>query len=144
MPRASSNRVAEWLTEVDNIALSSTVATPQAQAGYVRAMGVLMRMRPEGLGGECMCRTLQADVMRSVTAGAFESAALRLLPLEAKIMTSTPGPGCHLATVRLDDQHQESTSTGSTFALAIVSALALSIVDQYHEQTHARGAALTP
>ncbi|SFG34931.1 hypothetical protein SAMN05518801_11845 [Novosphingobium sp. CF614] len=134
---AVAHRFSEWLTEVDNIALSSTVAAPDAQAGYVRAMGVLMRLRPQGLGGAAMCPSREVEVMRSVAAGAFESAALRLLPGDARIMTSTPGPGRHLATVRLRGQHRESTSSGSTFALALIGALALSMVDHYHELSDA-------
>ena len=130
---ASPHCIAEWLTEVDNIALSSTVAAPENQAGYVRAMGVLMRMRPDGLGGAGMSAASEADVMRSVAMGAFETAVMRLLPDDARIMTSTPGPGHHMATVRLNGQRRESTSSGGTFALALVSALALSMVDHYHE-----------
>jgi hypothetical protein len=126
--------VAEWLTEVDNIALSSTAAAPDAQAAYVRAMGVLLQRRPEGLGGCDHCHRLHHEIIRSINSGAFESAALRLLPTNAQMMTSTPGSGIYLATIRLDGQGGESTSSGSTFALAIVSALALSMVDQYHEQ----------
>ncbi|MCT2400184.1 hypothetical protein [Novosphingobium mangrovi (ex Huang et al. 2023)] len=129
----SADRIAEWLSEVDNIALSSTVATPDAQAGYIRAMGMLMRVRPQGLTGKRISPAREADVLRLVASGAFETAALRLLPREARVMTSTPGPGRHLATVRLEGQHRDSTSSGSTFALALVSALALSIVDHYHE-----------
>lgn len=124
----------EWLSEVDNIALSSTAAAPDAQAGYVRAMGVLLGMRPKGVAGVRLGSTLRAEVMRDVTFGAFETAALRLLPDDARLMTSTPGPGRYLATVRLDGQCCESTSSGSTFALAVVGALALSIVDRHHEQ----------
>ncbi len=130
---ASARCIDEWLTEVDNLALSSTAASADAQAGHVRAMGVLMRMRPEGLDGEHMSPEMEADVMRSVSMGAFESAALRLLPSDARMMTSSPGEGRHLATVRLGGQYGESTSTGSTFALALIGALALSIVDHYHE-----------
>lgn len=130
---ASPPRIAEWLTEVDNIALSSTVASPDKEAGYVRAMGKLMRMRPEGLGGASLTATAEADVLRSVMAGACETAALRLLPHDARVMTSTSGAGHHMATVRLGGQRRESTSSGSTFALALVSALALSAVDHYHE-----------
>lgn len=134
MSTLCTRHVAEWLTEVDNLALSSTIATPYAQAGYVRAMGMLMRLRPEGLGGDIMSRAHQGEVMRNVSAGAYESAALQLLPQDASIMTSTSGQGQHMATVRLEGQGKESTSSGSTFALAIVSALALSIVDHYHER----------
>ncbi|KHK90566.1 hypothetical protein [Novosphingobium malaysiense] len=127
----------EWLAEVDNLALSSTAANAEAQAGYVRAMGVLMRMRPEGLAGERLSPDREADVMRNVSMGAFESAALGLLPSDARMMTSSPGPGRHLATVRLFGQRGESTSSGSTFALALVGALALSVVDHYHEAVNA-------
>ncbi|MCJ2180316.1 hypothetical protein [Novosphingobium album (ex Hu et al. 2023)] len=130
---ASPPRIAEWLNEVDNIALSSTVACPEAEAGYVRAMGKLMRMRPEGLGGASLTAKGEADVLRAVMAGAFETAALRLLPYDARVMTSTSGSGHHMATVRLSRQRRESTSSGSTFALALVSALALAAVDHYHE-----------
>lgn len=125
--------IAEWFSEVDNIALSSTVAAADAQAGYVRAMGFLLGMCPEELGETGLCRVLQAEVMQNVAMGAFETAALRLLPASARFMTSTPGPGRYLATVRLDGQCCESTSSGSTFALALVGALALSMVDHYHE-----------
>lgn len=130
---ASPPRIAEWLDEVDNIALSSTVASPHAEAGYVRAMGKLMRMRPEGLGGASLSAAAEAEMLRAVMAGACETAVLRLLPYDAGIMTSSSGTGHHVATVRLNGQRRESTSSGSTFALAMVSALALSAVDHYHE-----------
>ena len=126
--------IADWLTEADNLALSSTVAPPHAQAGHLRAMGVLLERRPNVLGGPGLCSARRTDLMQSVTSGAFESAALRLLPHNAKLMTSTPGQGRHLATVRLEGQRCESTSTGNTFALALVGALALSIVDHHHER----------
>lgn len=127
--------VADWLAEADNLALSSTIAPPSGQAGHLRAMGVLLELRPAALGGPGVCATGRTDLMQSVTNGAFESAALRLVPHNAKLMTSTPGHGRHLATVRLAGQRSESTSTGSTFALALVSALALSIVDHHHERS---------
>ena len=125
--------IAEWLVEVDNIALSSTVAAPDFEAAHLRAMGVLMRLRPLGMEDTGMEAGREAEVTRNLNAGAFESAALRLLPDNACLMTSTPGPGRHLATVQLAGQQRESTSSGSTFALALVGALALSIVDRYHE-----------
>lgn len=130
---APTHRIAEWLSEVDNVALSATVAGSDAQAGHVRAMCMLMRMRPKGLGGAGICPAGETEVMRNVAIGAFESAALRLLPSDARVMTSTPGPGRHMATVRLDGQRRESTSSGSTFALALTGALALSLVEHYHE-----------
>ncbi|MEJ2409369.1 MAG: hypothetical protein P8Y58_09470 [Novosphingobium sp.] len=130
---ASPPRITEWLTEVDNIALSSTVASPDTEARYVRAMAVLMRMRPEGLGGASLTAAGEADVMRAVMAGACETAALRLLPYDSQIMTSTSAAGHYLATVRLNGQCRESTSSGGTFALAMISALALSAVEHYHE-----------
>jgi hypothetical protein len=125
--------MAEWLNEVDNIALSSTVAAPQAEAGYVRAMAVLMRMRPEAMGGAGLTPCGESEIMRAVMAGACETAALRLLPDDARVMTSTSGAGHCMATVRLTGQHRESTSSGATFALALISALGLSIVDHYYE-----------
>lgn len=127
--------VADWLAEVDNLALSSTVASPKAQAGYIRAMAVLLDLRPRALGGAGLCAARYANLMQNVGNGAFESAVLHLLPHTARIMTSTPGPGRHLATVRLEGQRRESTSSGSTFALALVGAFALSIVDLHHERT---------
>jgi hypothetical protein len=129
----AAHSIEEWLSEVDDIALSSTVAAPDAQGRYVRAMGMLMQLCPDSQMGTGMCRSRQAEVMQNVRMGAFETAALRLVPADARIMTSTPGEGHFLATVRLDGQRDESTSSGSTFALAVVSALALSLVDHYHE-----------
>ena len=130
---ASPCRMAEWLSEVDNIALSSTVASEEDQAGFLRALAMLMRLRPEDLGGASMTIEREIEVMRSVASCAFETAALRLLPGDARVMTSSPGVGRHMATVRLGGQERESTSWGSTFALAVVSALALSMVEHYHE-----------
>lgn len=130
--------VAEWLAEMDNLALSSTVASPKAQGGYVRAMAVLLNVLPEALGGTGLYPARHTNLMQNVGNGAFESAVLHLLPHTARIMTSTPGLGRHLATVRLEGQRSESTSSGSTFALALVGALALSIVDYHHERTGVR------
>lgn len=126
-------RISDWLSEVDTLALSATAAAPAAEAGYLRAMGMLLRLRPEGLGGVGLTPAQESEVMRCVATGAYETAALRLLPDAARVMTSTPGCCRHLATIQLRGQRQESTSSGRTFALALVSALALSLVDQYHE-----------
>lgn len=125
--------LAEWLSEVDDIALSSTVAAPDVQGRYVRALGMLIQLCPDRLASPPMCRSRQAEVMHNVRIGAFETAAMRLVPDDARLMTSTPGEGHYLASVRLDGQRGESTSSGTTFALALVSALALSLVDHYHE-----------
>lgn len=125
--------IADWLSEVDNIALSSTIAEPVTQGGYLRAMGFLISSQPPELGGVGMTPAGQSDIMQNVMMGAYETAAMRLLPSDAQVMTSSPGEGRYLATVRLHGQQCESTSSGNTFALALVSALALSIVDRYHE-----------
>lgn len=130
---AIAHPIAEWLTEVDDIALSATVAPAEAQDRYVRAMVMLLQFCPDALGECAMCRARQAEVMHNVRIGAFETAALRLLPADACLMTSTPGAGHFLASVRLAGQRRESTSSGKTFALAVVSALALSLVDHFHE-----------
>ena len=129
----SAYRTSDWLSEVDNLALQATVAAGDAEAGYLRALAMLIRFRPEVLGGAGLSPARESDVMRNIAAGAVETAALRLLPEEAQVMTSTPGPGRFVVSIRLQGQRGESTSSGRTFALAIVSALALSIADKHHD-----------
>lgn len=129
----SAYRISDWLSEVDNLSLSATIAAPEGQAGHIRALCMLARLRPEALGGPALSAAGEGEVMRNVACGAFETAALRLLPSEAHVMTSTPGGKQFVVSVRLPGQGRDSTSSGHTFALAVVSALALSIADLHHE-----------
>lgn len=130
---APAYRTSDWLSEVDNLSLSATVAAPAAQAGHLRALCLLIRLRPDPLGGQGLDTGGERDVMRKVASGAYDAAAMRLAPEEARLMTSNPGRGRFLASVRLRGQSCGSTSSGRTFALAIVSALALAIVEHRHE-----------
>lgn len=128
-----ADRLSEWLSEVDNLSLSATTIAAGAQAGCLRALCMLIRLRPGSLGGAGLSAAHEGEVMRNIAAGAFETAALQLIPEGAKVITSTPGGGRFLASIRLRGQPFESTSSGRTFALAVVSALALSIVDRQHD-----------
>ena len=118
-----------WISELDDLALAASAAPPETEEGYLRKMAVLLRECPQGFDSLELCNERLVSLGARLSVGASESAALALLPGDAGIMTSRGGTGTHFASVVLGGKSQETTSVGSSFALALVSALALSIVD---------------
>lgn len=119
-----------WLDEVDDLALAATAAPAGQEAAYVQALTILMRLRPSVGPGPGLCPRRERETNGYVDAGAYASAALGLVPESSSVMTSQADAGYHCATVRLHGQRAEATSIGATFALALVGALALSLVEQ--------------
>jgi len=119
-----------WLDEVDDLALAATAAPAGQEAAYVQALAILMRMRPGFGSAPALCPRRERRLNDLVDAGACASAALGLVPESSSVMTSQADEGFHCASVRLDGQRAEATSIGATFALALVGALALSLVEQ--------------
>lgn len=121
--------VARWIEQVDGLAVASAMARPEREAAFVQALGILMRMRPDGAGGPMLCPTREAELLGLVDAGACESAVLKLVPDQSGILTSRSAAGHHKATVNRGHPCGETTSVGSTLALAVVSAVAMNVVD---------------
>ena len=63
--------------------------------------------------------------------GAYESAALSLLPRSAGYMLSRGPSGEHLATVILPESEQERIAGGATAALALIAALMAELAELF-------------
>lgn len=123
----------QWLAQADELAMAATSADPAHQDAYIFAMGTMLRRPPRHLAGvelsaaqeECMCHFLRQ--------GAHADAAMALVPERSGVMISRAGSQMSCASIRLEGQDNETTATGQSFALAVVSALAQSCVDHYLE-----------
>lgn len=124
-----TTNTSRWLEQVDELAMGATSAQPSEQDAYIFAMEQMLRLCPGHLR-EAKLRADQYDqIYAFVRLGAYADAALALLPERAGVMTSHVGNVMFCASIRLEGQQRETTATASTFALAIVSALALSFVE---------------
>lgn len=120
----------DWFQLIEDLALMASAVPAAQQQAYLESLLRLLAMAPmqaERLG------YVQPDAKRLfafIETGAWESAALSLLPADAGFMASRGPDQNHVVSVVLRGADQESTSSGSTLGLAIVSAFALAIADR--------------
>ena len=121
-----------WLSRVDDLALSSTAAHPREESSYLEWLDQLIDERPAGANVYGLCRSprrSQRAARRPWRDGG--DAAIDMLPDEAGFMISRAAPDTHIASVLLEGQGRESTSMGRSLALAMVGAVALSLVESH-------------
>ncbi|MBT0669443.1 hypothetical protein HT136_13820 [Novosphingobium profundi] len=123
--------ISEWLAQVDELGMAATQAEPDQQDAYIFAMGRMLSHCPGDFAHARLSDSQDERICAFVGKGAYADAALALLPARSGLMTSCVGQLMACASVRLEGQVGETTATGQTFALAIVSALALSFLDAY-------------
>ncbi|MCJ2183994.1 hypothetical protein MTR62_15015 [Novosphingobium sp. 1949] len=127
----SNNETKRWLSQVDELGLAAGNAAAHEQDAFIFAMGQLLRLCPGRFRQGALSAGQEQAIFGYLRLGAYADAALALLPERAGVMTSNSGRVLFCASVRLEGQEHEATATASTFALALVSALALSFVEAY-------------
>ncbi len=124
-----STRAGQWLAQMDELGLAASGAEPPRQDTYLLAMGQMLRRSPVHFDHAGLSARQEERVCSFVRAGAYTDAALALLPANTALMVSGAEPILACASVRLEGQTRETTATGRSFALAVVSALALAVLE---------------
>ena len=118
---------AYWRMRLEELGIACRISEAAGEADGVREAFDLLMLAPPGhhlhLGPKLAPKLAEAKVNAMLAAGAFESAALALLPHSAGYMLSRGPSGEHLASVFLSESERETTAAGATAALALVAAL---------------------
>jgi len=119
----------EWRLRLAQLCRDCAVAEGGEEADYLRLALRLMAMAPEA------DRMIVADHLPPearfealIAMGAYDSAAMTLLPEQASYLLSRSGAGACLASVLLPQVDEEMTSEAQSPALAVVSALLACVV----------------
>ena len=114
---------AYWRMRLEELGLACRISAPAGQADGVREAFDLLMLAPPGRRQQLSPKLAEAQIAAMVATGAFESAALALLPQRAGYMLSRGPSGEHLASVFLPESDREMTVGGATAALALIAAL---------------------
>ena len=115
----------EWRLRLTELCRDCALADSGEQADMLRLARSLLSIAPEDASGikPAHLPSLKA-FERLLDVGAWESAALDLMPEEASFMLSRAGEGHCMASITLPGLDEEVTSEADTVAMALVSALA--------------------
>ena len=122
---------AYWRMRLEELGLACQISEAAGQSDGVREAFDLLMLAPPGQHLHLGPRLAEAKVEAMLAAGAYESAALALLPQSAGYMLSQGPNGEHLASVFLLESEREMTAGGATAALALVAALMAELADIY-------------
>jgi len=114
----------EWRLRLAQLCRDCAVAEGEEEAGYLRLALDLMAIAPEAdraMVADHLPPQARFDALLAM--GAYDSAALVLLPEQASYILSRSAAGQCLASVLLPQVDEEMTSEAQSPALAIVSAL---------------------
>lgn len=114
---------AYWRMRLGELGAACCISEPAGEADRIREAFDLLMLAPSGLLARLSHTASEKSIKAMLAAGAFESAALTLLPQGAGYMLSRGASGEHLASIFLAHSECEMTANGSTAALALVAAL---------------------
>jgi hypothetical protein len=118
----------EWRLRLAELCRDCAGAEASEEAEHLRRALRLMAMAPDDeMGAMVDHLPPQAALEALLGLGAFESAAMALLPEHTTYLLSRSATGDYLASVLLAQVDEEMTSQGATMALAMVSALLASL-----------------
>jgi hypothetical protein len=120
-----------WRMRLEELGMACGISEAAGQADGVREAFDLLMLTPPGQHLHLSPRLAEAKVEAMLAAGAFESAALALLPQSAGYMLSRGPNGEHLASVIMPESEREMTAAGATAALALVAALMAGLANVY-------------
>lgn len=140
----SSQKPAPWASCLRDFLDDCDGSQAQEQAARLREARTLLACAPLGLAQWHGGLPEEIDIEAMIAAHAYESAGLALLPSNSGYMVSRGSNGMCLASIILDDADEELTSSGRTPALALLSALALSLVGKADAQAPRCSAKPTP
>lgn len=118
----------EWRLRLSQLCRDCALADSGEQADMLRVARALLAIIPEEAGGLVAGGAPSLHAFeRLLEVGAWESAALDLMPEDATYMLSRAGEGGCMASLTLPGLEEEVTSEGDTPAMALVSALAAAL-----------------
>lgn len=124
-----------WFQQLEDLALVASASPAPQQQACIETLLRLLAMAPARTRLLGYVAPDPKLLFALITAAAWESAAYIFLPSTAGYMASRDGNEHHIVSIVLQGANTESTSSGSTLALAMVSAFALAIVDQGSAET---------
>ena len=113
----------------EDISLIASVAKPQDQQRCLENFLSILRMNDTILGKPAVVEPQIKGDVQFVGSGAWEAVALSIIPGDAGFMISRGGCDRYVVSIVPNGAEFESTSSGSTLLLAVVSALALAVVE---------------
>lgn len=113
----------DWRMRLGELGAACCISEPAGQADGIREAFHLMMLAPPALLARLGLTSGEESIEAMLAVGAFESAALALLPQGAGYMLSHGANGEHLASVFLAQSQVEMTAHGATGALALIAAL---------------------
>jgi hypothetical protein len=122
---------AYWRMRLEELGLACRISEAAGQSDGVREAFDLLMLAPPGHYLHLLPQLAEAKLEAMLAAGAYESAALALLPKNAGYMLSQGPNGEHIASVFLPASEQEMTAGGATAALALVAALMAELAEVY-------------
>lgn len=120
---------ANWYQLLENLALVAGAAHSWQQQACIEDLLRLLAMAPDRTKLFGYVPPDPKRLFLLIDAAAWESASFCFIPREAGFMTSRGGNENHIVSIVLKGAAEESTSSGSTMALAVVSAFSLAIVE---------------
>ena len=120
-----------WRMRLEELGLACQISEAAGQSDGVREAFDLLMLAPPVHCLHLLPQLAEAKLEAMLAAGAYESAALALLPKSAGYMLSRGPNGEHLASVFLPASEQEMTASGATAALALVAALMAELAELF-------------
>ena len=120
-----------WRMRLEELGLACRISEAAGQADGVREAFDLLMLAPPGQHKHLSQHLVEAKLDAMLAIGAYESAALSLLPRSAGYMLSRGPSGEHLATVILPESEQERIAGGATAALALIAALMAELAELF-------------
>ena len=122
---------AYWRLRLEELGQACRISEAAGESDGVREAFDLLMLAPPGHQLLLSPKLAEAKIDAMLAAGAFESAALSLLPQNAGYMLSHGPSGEHLASVILPESEREMTAGGATAALALIAALMAELAEVY-------------
>lgn len=118
-----------WLDALERLVITSCAAPPEKEAVCLGLLLNLLHGAPElALFADLALPSRQAESLLTDNQ-ACSSIALSLLEGHCSFMISKSAEQLYIASVMLPNSEEETTASGSTFALALIGAIALAVVD---------------
>ena len=120
-----------WIRAIDDLAMVCCASPASQQGACWRNLVQLLTAAPIALRALGLVDLDSAAQRQWVAHEAWETLVLSILDEDLSFLVSHGGSGRCLASVVLRGRDEEITSEGSTFALAVMSALLVAILDAF-------------
>lgn len=119
----------EWSAMLDSLRIDCAAAYPEDQERCVRELVDLLATVPKPILLMNLISPSAMQLGEWLAAGNYDGAVISMLGADARHRFSRDGEGNYLASVTLSHQAHEHLAIGDTLALALIGAIALSLLD---------------